>query len=176
MFRVQDGDLDKMGPLFEKYHKIMFNHFLLQTNSEQLSEDLVQELFYRILKYRHTYRGEGKFTTWMFAIAHNVRIEHFRKNGKKTEPLDVTDRISSEDPTPDEILDRYHEKELIRKALLKLSEEKREVLILSRFQDKKYEEIAEITGSNIGTIKSRVYWALRDLSRIYRTMTRGEIL
>ena len=74
MLAVRDGDLDKMGVLFEKYNKHLYNFFLKQTRDEQTSEDMVQEAFMKMLKYRHTYRGEGKFTTWMFSIASPLRL------------------------------------------------------------------------------------------------------
>jgi RNA polymerase sigma-70 factor (ECF subfamily) len=63
----------------------------------------------------------------------------------------------------------------MQEALSKLSEEKREVLVLSRFQGMKYEEIAEITGCKVETIKSRVFRALKDLAKIYKTIPGGEI-
>ena len=171
MLAVKDGDLDKLGQLFEKYHKPLYHFFLRQTSKPQASEDLVQDVFFRILKYRHTYRAEGKFTTWMFSVAHSALMEHFRKKKRKVEPLEMVERQPSNDPLPDTLSEQADESELIKKALSLLSDEKREVLILSRYENMKYEEIAQVQNCKVGTIKARVHWALKDLSKIYKGLT-----
>ncbi|NQT25372.1 RNA polymerase sigma factor [candidate division KSB1 bacterium] len=167
MMAVRDGDLDALGPLFEKYNKALYHHFLMQTGHTQISEDLVQEVFFRILKYRHTYRGESKFSTWLYSIGHNVKMDYYRKKKMKTVALDNANRVASKDPEPDTQTEKNNEAHLVHQALQRLSEDKREVLILSRFQNMKYEEIAEVTGCAVGTIKARVHHALKALSTIY---------
>ena len=79
MVKVQEGDLDKLGLLYQRYKKILFGYFYRQTCLAAISEDLVQNVFFRILKYRKQFRNEGKFTSWMYSIAHNVFIDHVRK-------------------------------------------------------------------------------------------------
>ena len=88
MRQVKAGQIEKLGQLFEKYNKQLFHLFLWQTEDPSLSEDLVQEVFLRILKYRHSYRGEGQFKTWMFSIARSARIDHFRKKKHPTASID----------------------------------------------------------------------------------------
>ena len=106
MLAVRDGDLDKLGHLFEKHHKQLYNMYLRQLEDPLLSEDMVQEVFYRMLKYRHTYRGEGKFTTWMYSIAHNVRIDHFRRVKNRQDFTGETDGLVSMLPNPAELSER----------------------------------------------------------------------
>ena len=171
MLAVRDGEVDKLGRLFEQYHIMLYNFFLQQTSSRETSEDLVQEVFLRILKYRHTYRGEGKFTTWMFSIAYNTKIDHYRKHKHHTESLEETDTIASQDPNPEDVVKQENESAILQRALSRLSPEKRDVLILSRFQNMRYEEIAKIMNSKVGTIKARVFRAIRELSKIYLELT-----
>jgi len=171
MIAVRDGDLDKLGHLFEKYHKQLFNFFRRQTEDVQLCEDFVQEVFLRMLKYRHTYRGEAKFTTWMFSIAHNARIEHFRKKGQRKNFTDEIDNLVSSQPNPAELTERSSLHEILYRALDRLSDEKREVLVMSRFHNLKYEEISRITGHPVGTIKARVFHAIRDLRMFFNEQT-----
>ena len=175
MMAVRDGDLDALGPLFEKYHKALYHHFLMQTSRPQLSEDLVQEVFFRILKYRQTYRGESKFSTWMYSIAHNVKVDYFRKKKLKMVNIENANPIPSSIPGPDVQTEQKDEADLIQQSLQKLPDDKREVLLLSRFQNMKYEEIGKITGCAIGTIKARVHHALKDISVIYKDLA-GERL
>ena len=81
MHAVQGGELDALGELFERHHRPVF-HFLSRTTGDAaLAEDLVQEVFVRILKYRHTYDASSRFDTWLFRIARNARADHFRKQG-----------------------------------------------------------------------------------------------
>ncbi|HNV31114.1 MAG TPA: sigma-70 family RNA polymerase sigma factor, partial [Cyclobacteriaceae bacterium] len=80
MMKVREGDLDKMGLLFERYKRPLYGFFYGLNKEQELSEDLVQNTFLRILKYRHLFRGDGDFRAWMFHIARNVNIDHHRKH------------------------------------------------------------------------------------------------
>ena len=171
MLAVRGGDLDKLGLLFEQYHKHLYNFFLRQTRNPQESEDLVQDVFFRMLKYRHTYRAEGKFTTWMFSIAHNAKIDFYRKKKRRGDKVEEIETLVDVDRNPEEALEQESEASIIKKALAKLSDDKREVLLLSRFQDMRYEEIAKIMGCKVGTIKARVHRALKDLAQNYFELT-----
>ncbi|MBN1782113.1 RNA polymerase sigma factor [bacterium] len=170
MISVKDGDLDKLGVLFERYHQKLYTLFLWQTRNAIISQDLVQEVFMRMLKSNKTYRGEGQFTTWMYCIARSVRMDHYRKNRKKMTSLDQAKEIPMDGSDPELQAERQSEIDLLYRAMDQLSDEKREVLVLSRLQNYKYEEIAGILGCSVGTIKSRVFWAIRDLGKIVKSM------
>lgn len=166
MLAVRDGDLDKLGYLFERYHKQLYNYFLRQLDDPQASEDIVQEVFLKMLRYRHTYRGEGRFKTWMYSIAHNAKIDHSKKTGRFI-TTDALDALASSNPNPAEAFERSNRHDILYEALSRLSDDKREVLILSRFQNLKYEEIARILDCPVGTIKARVFHAINDLRRFF---------
>lgn len=87
MAEVKNGRVERLAVLFERHHIMLFNFFLRLTGNRSTSEDLVQEVFIRILKYRATYRGEDKFLGWMYRIAHNAHIDHLRRH-KETVALD----------------------------------------------------------------------------------------
>jgi len=171
MLQVRDGDVDKLGHLFERHNVKLFNFFLKMTSNRELSEDLVQEVFLRMLKYRQTYRGDGNFNTWMFQIARNARIDYFRKQKNEIAMETEIDLAISEEPNPESQFDQNQEANMIRKALNQLPEEKREILVLSRYQNVKYEEIAKLHNCKVGTIKAKVHRALKDLSKIYSNLT-----
>ena len=69
MIAVRAGEIRRLGDLFERYHKPLYGFFVRLTNQPSVGEDLVQIVFYRILKYRHTYRDEGKFSAWIYHLA-----------------------------------------------------------------------------------------------------------
>ena len=172
---VRDGKVEKLAVLFERHHVPLFNFFLRMTGISSISEDLVQDVFYRILNYRHTYKGQSKFTTWMYQIARNTHVDYLRKK-KEELPLDEQWNESlSPDLSPDEKLERGQDAVLMREALAKLPMKKREVLILSRYQDLKYKEIAELLGCQIGTVKAHVHRAIKDLGKIYFELSGGTV-
>ena len=168
MIKVKDGHLDTLGLLFARYKKPLFGFFYGMNKDADLSADLVQNVFYRILKYRYLFRGEGDFKTWMFHIARNVNHDNFRKDKfRKKDPIESwQDRLGTEDNRATEF-QREEELQLLSVALDKLPEDKREVLLLSKFQDKKYKEIGEIMGCSEGAVKVKVFRALQELKTIY---------
>lgn len=172
---VKDGKVEKMAVLFEKHHVSLFNFFMRLTGNRNISEDLVQEVFMRMLKYRSTYQGRSKFTLWMYQIARNAHIDFLRKK-KNTLPLDEqwSEPFTSE-ATPAEKLEGGQEVQLMRQALAQLPLKKREVLILSRYQNLKYKEIAELMDCHIGTVKAHVHRAIKELGKIYCELQGGTL-
>ena len=172
MEAVRGGKVEKLAILFERHHVTLFNYFLRLTGNRPISEDLVQEVFTRILKYRTTYRGEDRFAVWMYKIARNAHIDFLRRQ-KETVPLeDQFDKAQSADLIPEERVERQQEAALISRALKRLSPRKQEVILLSRFQNLKYREIAELMECPVGTVKGMVHRAVRELGDIYKQLSR----
>jgi len=171
MLLVRDGDLQRLGVLFERYSAKLLGFFVRHTSKRDASEDLVQEVFLRILKYRHTFRGEAPFSVWMYRLAHNVSSDYYRKWRREVPADESIAETPDDDPTAEESLVRNEEHALLSRALDRLSEDKREVLILSRYQELKYEEIARVLECPVGTVKARVHFALKDLRAEYGKLT-----
>ena len=170
MIAVQQGEVGKMGPLFERHHARIYNFCHRMTGSQAASEDLVQEAFMRALKYRQTFRGDADFLPWLYRLARNVCNDYFQKNQRF--PMAVEDLPEGVSPDPS-ALDEAEQKEqicLLRQALLRLPVERREVLILSRFEFRHYDEIAQILGCSVGAVKVRVHRAMNQLRETYREM------
>jgi RNA polymerase sigma factor (sigma-70 family) len=171
MLKVKGGDLDRLGSLFERYKKPLFGFFYGMNRDSALSEDLVQNVFFRILKYRYLFRGEGDFRTWLFHIARNVNNDHYRKNrlGKAEAVEKWHDQLVSDDPHTT-YLQQQEESQLLTAALEKLPPDKREILLLSKFQEKKYSEIGVILGCSEGAVKVKVFRALQELRVVYKQL------
>jgi len=167
MLRVRDGHLEELGLLFEKHHVRLLNFFMKMTGDRAISEDLVQESFIRIMRYRDSFRGdEGEFARWMYRLARSVAIDNFRRSprGRMTE-LDET--LAGDEPSPLDLVETDQSAMLLRRSMLELSPDKREVLVLHRFHFKKFTEIAEILECSVGTAKTRAHRAMKDLRKIY---------
>jgi RNA polymerase sigma-70 factor (ECF subfamily) len=133
------------------------------TGNRVASEDLVQDVFIRMLKYRDTYRGDSRFTTWMYTIARNVRATFFKKHRDETLLGEEGIIALSDASVSAQSMDRNQDQDLVRQALLGLAEEQREILVLARYQGMKYEEIAELMNIATGTVKVRVHRAMNEL-------------
>jgi len=170
MAQVRNGVGEMLGVLFERYQVSLFNFYLRLTGDRTTSEDLVQEVFFRILKYRQTYRHETPFRAWMYQIARNARVDYLRRKKPETswEP-EMSPAVA-----PVDTAQQSQETALLHRALMQMPDEKREVLVLSRFQDLKYEEIAHLLGCELGTVKTRVHRALQELREIFYELQGGQ--
>jgi RNA polymerase sigma-70 factor (ECF subfamily) len=168
MKKVQEGDLSKMSLLYERHKRDLFGYFYGLTNDTAKSEDLVQNLFYRLIKYKHTYRGDGKFVYWMYSIAQNTWRDQWRK--KKIIDYGGEDKhyraLSDTEKNAEDLLISAERKNMLKQALQRISPEKREAIVLSRFQGLKYQEIATISNVSENAIKARVHRGLMELKDI----------
>lgn len=176
MTRVRDGEISELGTLFERHHRKLYGFCLRLTGSPPISEDLVQEAFCRILKYRHTFRDGGDFMVWAYQLTRNVCADHFRKHGRAaTVPLDDDEHRGGREPVsplplPSDQLASSEALTLLGRALGALPLDKRELLVLARFQGLKYEQIGALLGCTVGAVKVRVHRAVRQLRDEYHSL------
>ena len=171
MLAVRSGDVSALGMLFERHHAAVFDYLSRVTGDRAAAEDLVQDVFVRILKYRGTYRDDGSFETWLFRIARNARADYFRKRTVSA-PLD-DDALEQPEPSPGPMrqLEAQRDRERLRHALLRLRDDRRELIVLARYRGLKHEQIAEILGIEVGAVKVRLHRAMRELREIVLGMT-----
>jgi RNA polymerase sigma-70 factor (ECF subfamily) len=171
MMKVKNGDLDKLGLLFERYNRPLFSFFYRMCKEAELCEDLVQSVFERMLKYRDSYTGDGKFTTWMFSIARNAHIDHYRKQQREGISVEIDEeRLEVEQEESKAVVNKKQKKELLEIALSLLDEDKREVIVLSRFEGLKYKEIADILDTTEGAVKVKMFRAMKELKDLVNTL------
>ncbi len=161
MARVAGGELSELKTLFERHHLHLYNFLYKMSGDKMLSEDIAQEVFYKVMKYRNSYNN-GKFISWMFTIARNSLSSHYKMaKGKYTGLEGLEYKLTENDTVQTE--DYSH----LQSALNSLSSTDRELLIMNRFQEIKYQELAEIMESTPGAIKTKVSRAIQKLKKIY---------
>lgn len=166
MQNVKDGNLAEMSVLFERYHLRIYNFFFRLTFNMDVSQDLTQNLFYRMIKYKHSYKSDYSVKSWIFKIARNIHVDYCNEEKRSGELFMKTDKYTVEPP---DNADGYHEDDYDRleKAMSDLSDDQKELIVLSRYQGLKYEEISAITNQSVAAIKIAMYRAIRQLRGIY---------
>jgi len=166
MQNVKDGNLTEMSVLFERYHLKLYNFFLKMGLKKDISQDLTRNLFYRMIKYKHTYKNGNTVKSWIYQIARNLHADYC-KQLKKSEDIFMTT-----DAYPNKVIDAsdsYMEEDYERldRAFSALSDAQREIIILSRYQGLKYEEISAIINQSVPAIKVAMHRAMKQLRCIY---------
>jgi len=187
MLLVKDGHLSELTELFDRYHVSLYNFFLRLTLDKAASEDLTQNLFYRVIRYRQSYQpGQGTFRSWIYRMARNIYADFCKQKQKEPQPGRARDSGEQEDDGAGHsgghtesghagghgevaYSSGFGESDFQRldEALALLQPEQREILVLSRYQGLKYEEISKIKDISVAAIKVQVYRAIRQLRSLY---------
>ena len=173
MCQVREGRLEKLAVLFERHSGPLFGFFLRLTKHRGHSEDLVQEVFLRILKYRESFRADAPFAAWMYQIARNAHLSHLRKMRPDVDQEAHLDLVPDPGEGPHARLEREHREAAMVRALDRLSLRKRELLLLSRQPELSYREVAEMLGCSVGSVKVQVHRALQELRQAYLDVQGG---
>ena len=170
MEKVKGGNLSEMSILFERYHLRLFNFFFRMGLGRDISQDMTQNLFYRMIRYRHTYKEGACVKSWIYQIARNLHSD-YRNREKKKGDLFVSSGLFPSDVA--ETADSYNEDDFdkLETALLTLSDAQRELIVLSRYQGLKYEEISPLVNQSVPAIKVAIYRAIRQLRSVYFKQT-----
>ncbi|MEQ6125016.1 RNA polymerase sigma factor [Pseudotenacibaculum sp. MALMAid0570] len=164
MIEVSKGDLDQLRHLFDRYHLRIYNFFQKMVRNQAVSEDLTQDVFAKVIRYRSSY-NQGNFASWIFTIARNIFSTYYQKQKKERSHMINDDMTDSGEI----LITESNEEELshLQRALLMLSNSDRELIVMHRFQEIKYSQIAEIMGSSEGAVKVKVHRALKKLKEVY---------
>jgi RNA polymerase sigma-70 factor (ECF subfamily) len=174
MQRVQQGQLAQLAGLFERNHLSIYHYFLRMGNSPSLAEDLVQETFMKVLVYRQSYHGDASFRAWLYGIARNTAADHYRKSERWPQSEDPTklDTHATQNLQDDMERDQQHDR--FAQALAQLPNDLREILVLHRYQQLHYDDIADLLGLNLNTLKARMRKAVSELHKHY-SLLMGEL-
>lgn len=157
---AQAGDRRAIADLVSSQQRYVYSIAMTIVRDPDEAADLTQDAFIRLLRALGSYRGETKFTTWLYRLVMNLGIDRLRRRGAPPIRLDEEPDldVASEDPEDDAglVLERGEEARLVREALACLPDAQRLALTLHYFEDMRYEDIAQIMGVPINTVKSHI--------------------
>ncbi len=169
---VLGGDVNAFEKLVKEYEKNVYNLALRMTGNSEDAADMSQEAFIKAYNSITSFRGDSKFSVWLYRIVSNVCLDFLRsRNRKQTVSLsaenddgeDVELDIADETQSPELLLDRSMTRDAVRRGLAALPPDHREILLLREIQGLSYEEIADVLGLEEGTVKSRIFRARKKL-------------
>jgi len=170
--RVGEGDVNAFEALVAAYEKNVYNLALRMTGNAQDAEDMAQEAFIKAYNSLPSFRGDSKFSVWLYRIVSNVCLDFLRRqNRRPTASLSVEDEdgeetqfdVPDESQSPELLLERSLTRDAVQRGLLSLSGEQRQILLLREIQGLSYEEIAQALDLETGTVKSRIFRARKRL-------------
>ena len=167
MEAVKSGDLQQTSLLFERYHRRIFNFLARMAMDRELAQDLTQNVFIRIIRYRGSYKAGMKFQSWIYQMARNVFLDHYQANKNKQSGFVDVEKMSEQIQDHREDDEQEHREQLLQRSMALLDTEQRELLILTRFQHMKYEEVAVMLETSVANIKVRVHRAIAKLRQHY---------
>lgn len=162
--RFQNEDNKAFDEIVKRYKDKIVNFIFRFCGNRELAEDVSQETFIKLFKNKHSYKPIAKFTTWLHTIAIN-EAKTMRRSDRKHDTFSISNlfeegtmdmELTSPDNKPDSLVNTKIEVNIIQKAIDGLDEKYREAVILRDIQDLEYEEIAEVLGIPLGTVRSRI--------------------
>lgn len=171
MSRYREGDTQAFETLYSRHKGPLYRYLLRQCGEAASAEELFQDVWFKLIRARERYEARAKFTTYLYHLAHNRLIDHYRRiktglpisyNDDPDEPL-IEQVAASEAHEPDNELDRRRLGQRLLKQITALPEAQREVFLLREESGMSLEEIAAVTGVNAETAKSRLRYALSKL-------------
>ena len=176
-----DGDSRAFDELVRRYDQRLLNFVYRTIGDRERGEDLVQETFVRVYRHLHRFDQSKKFSTWIYTIASNLAKNELRNRSRNPLVLfqtlkknwDAVHRPLEWEDTqykPDDLFRKRHLREQVEKAVSQLPEHHRVVFVLREMEGKTYEEIADITNCNLGTVKSRLNRARNNFASIIAPM------
>ncbi|MCS7047316.1 MAG: sigma-70 family RNA polymerase sigma factor [Gemmataceae bacterium] len=175
MLRVRDDDTEAFAQLVELFHPRLVTIMRHLVNSAEEAEDLAQEVFLRIYRARKKYHPRAKFSTWLFAIANNLALKFLRSRQRNAAvPLNTRDSgplgprpaeqlVVDRQRGPDEQMQQQELAAVVRQALTTLNERQRLAVMLNKFEDMNYQDIAEVMGLTTKAVKSLLSRARENL-------------
>ncbi len=175
MKSFQNGNADAFGVLFQRYKGPIYAFLVRHCQNRDTAADLAQDVFTRLIKSASSFQHQSKFSTWIYTIARNAAVDNSRKarhrrhasleESRDADGPRLGDKIAGDGPEPDRSVTADRLRGDLVNAIDKLPEDQREVFVLREYNGMPFQDIAEVVGAKVGTVKSRMRYALESLRR-----------
>lgn len=184
MLRVRSGDADSFELLLNRYRGPLIRYFCRMVRDQALAEDLAQEVFLRVYQARERYQPEARFTTWLYRIATNLALNALRDRRDAEMPAEAEGgegdppeaRIVDSRPTAEQSLILSERERAIRQAVESLPDNQRAAVILHKYQEVDYRQIARILDVSESAVKSLLFRAYENLRARLEPLLKGGTL
>ena len=176
---VINGDINAFAALVDRYKDMVFTLALKMLKSREDAEEVSQDTFIKVYKSLAMYRGESKFSTWLYKVAYNTCLDRTRKNKKEKQLVEIDDYTEQQLTSLQNNLDSLEEKErrqMIQDCLLLLPGEDSFLLTLFYFEEQSVKEIAMIMNTNANHVKIKLYRSRKKLSALLKEQLETEIM
>ncbi len=164
MMSAKMGDMNTISTLYQRHKIGLYNYFLRRTNSISQSEDLIQTVFEKVIKYRSTYNADVPFAPWLYRIAHNAHNDVYKKKPLSLPGEETINRLYEQ---PEESKNDLSEKKMrLNRAIQQLTEEQQHILMMTRYQQMPYAEVAITLGCTEGAVKVKVHRTMKTLKKL----------
>ena len=167
------GDENALASLIKRHQSKIFGFIYSKVGDRDVSDDIFQDTFIKVIKTlkSNSYNEEGKFLPWVMRIAHNLIVDHFRKNKKmpmfrETEEFSIFSIMTDNNPNIEAQMITTQVENDLQKLIEELPNDQKEVLVMRIYQDLSFKEISELTGVSINTALGRMRYALMNLRKV----------
>ncbi len=167
---IANGDETAFKELFDRYQSRLYNFILRTVGEDMTAEDVFQDTFMRIAQRASTFHPRARAVTWIYRIAYNLSIDYFRRNKRMSDFEEVTEELPDSSAEPFDTAVIHSQRGILEDALNLLKPPHRAVVMLSVIEERSHQEIADMLGVPVGTVKSRLHYALRKLEKVLRPL------
>ena len=168
-----DGDENALSVLIKRHQSKIYGFIYSKVTDRDISDDIFQDTFIKVIKTlkSNSYNEEGKFLPWVMRISHNLIVDHFRRNKKmpmhrETEEFSIFSIMTDNSPNVESRIITEQVEADLKRLIMELPEDQKEVLQMRMYQDLSFKEIADLTGVSINTALGRMRYALMNLRKV----------
>lgn len=162
----QEGDQRAFETIFQRYRGRIFDYLIRLVRDQAIAEEIFQEVFLHLFRHASQFDSSRTFRPWFFRVAHNRAMDFFRKNPERGNLEKLQEEFPQSTPSPEDLALSAESVRTLDRMLQLLSEEHRSVLLLRFKEDLTYEEVAEVFDCPVGTAKSRMHHAIKNLREL----------
>jgi RNA polymerase sigma-70 factor (ECF subfamily) len=171
IINAANGDRYSFEEIIKRYQKKVINLIYSFVNDTNEVEDIAQEIFLKIWKYAHDFKGQSKFSTWLYRIAVNSCLNYKKQKKVESESVEKNENmlginVNGNSISPEALIEKRELEVIIKEAIEKLPHRQRMALILSRFEGYSYKKIAEIMEVSLSSVETLLYRAKTNLGKI----------